>query len=48
VNRLSGAVIFAALLFAAVAVYLTEGLGVVAGVLFGLAALVLLITLTRR
>jgi predicted unusual protein kinase regulating ubiquinone biosynthesis (AarF/ABC1/UbiB family) len=48
VNRLSGAVIFAALLFAAVAVYLTEGLGVVAGVLFGLAALVLLITLSRR
>jgi predicted unusual protein kinase regulating ubiquinone biosynthesis (AarF/ABC1/UbiB family) len=48
VNRLAGAVIFAALLFAAVAVYVTEGLGVVAGILFGLAALALLITLTRR
>jgi predicted unusual protein kinase regulating ubiquinone biosynthesis (AarF/ABC1/UbiB family) len=48
VNRLAGAVIFAALLFAAVAVYVTEGLGVVAGVLFGLAGLALLITLTRR
>jgi predicted unusual protein kinase regulating ubiquinone biosynthesis (AarF/ABC1/UbiB family) len=48
VNRLAGAVIFAALLLAAVAVYVLEGMGVVGTVLFGLAALMLLITLTRH
>jgi predicted unusual protein kinase regulating ubiquinone biosynthesis (AarF/ABC1/UbiB family) len=48
VNRLTGAVIFAALLLAAVAVYVTQGGGVVSYVLFALAAITLLITLTRR
>ena len=48
VNRLAGAVIFAALLLAAVAVYVSEGMGVLGAVLFGLAALALLLTLTRR
>lgn len=48
VNRLAGAVIFAALLLAAVAVYLARGMGMVSAVLFGLAALALLVTLTRR
>jgi predicted unusual protein kinase regulating ubiquinone biosynthesis (AarF/ABC1/UbiB family) len=48
VNRLTGAVIFAALLLAAVAVYLAQGMGVVSAALLGLAALALLITLTRR
>ena len=48
VNRLSGAVIFAALLLAAVAIYVTQGGGVVSYLLFGLAAVVLLVTLFRR
>jgi predicted unusual protein kinase regulating ubiquinone biosynthesis (AarF/ABC1/UbiB family) len=48
VNRLAGAIIFAALLLAAVAVYVTERSGAVSAVLFGLATLALLITLARR
>ncbi|MGC9335387.1 MAG: ABC1 kinase family protein [Anaerolineae bacterium] len=48
VNRLTGAVIFAALLLAAAGVYVAEGMGVVVAALFGLAALALLVTLTRR
>jgi predicted unusual protein kinase regulating ubiquinone biosynthesis (AarF/ABC1/UbiB family) len=48
VNRLTGAIIFAALLLAAIAVYVTEGMGVIGAILFGLAALALLLTLTRR
>jgi predicted unusual protein kinase regulating ubiquinone biosynthesis (AarF/ABC1/UbiB family) len=48
VNRLAGAVIFAALLLAAVAVYATQGAGTVSYVLFALAAVALLVSLTRR
>jgi predicted unusual protein kinase regulating ubiquinone biosynthesis (AarF/ABC1/UbiB family) len=48
VNRLAWAVIFAALLAAAVAIYITQGGGVVSYVFFGLAAVALLILLTRR
>jgi predicted unusual protein kinase regulating ubiquinone biosynthesis (AarF/ABC1/UbiB family) len=48
VNRLTGAVIFAALLLAAVAVYVTEGGGALPYTLLGLAAVALLVTLTRR
>jgi predicted unusual protein kinase regulating ubiquinone biosynthesis (AarF/ABC1/UbiB family) len=47
VNRLSGAVIFAALLLAAVAIYITQG-GWVGYLLFALAAVALLVTLFRR
>ena len=48
VSRLSGAVIFAALLLAAVAIYVTQGGTTVSYVLFALAAVALLLTLTRR
>jgi predicted unusual protein kinase regulating ubiquinone biosynthesis (AarF/ABC1/UbiB family) len=48
VNRLSSAVIFAALLLAAVLVYVTQGGGVVSYLLFGLAAVALLSSLIRR
>ncbi|MGD2206163.1 MAG: AarF/UbiB family protein [Anaerolineae bacterium] len=48
VNRLTGAVIFAALLLAAVAIYVTQGAGAISYALFGLAALTLLVTLSRR
>jgi predicted unusual protein kinase regulating ubiquinone biosynthesis (AarF/ABC1/UbiB family) len=48
VNRLSGAVIFAALLLAAVAIYTTQGEGIASYVLFALAAAALLVALTRR
>jgi predicted unusual protein kinase regulating ubiquinone biosynthesis (AarF/ABC1/UbiB family) len=47
VNRLAWAVIFAALLLAAVAVYLGQGLGAAAYVLLGLAVVALLGALTR-
>jgi predicted unusual protein kinase regulating ubiquinone biosynthesis (AarF/ABC1/UbiB family) len=48
VNRLAGAVMFAALLLAAVAVYVTEGGGALSYALFSLAAVALLAALTRR
>jgi MYXO-CTERM domain-containing protein len=48
INRLSGAVVFGALLLAAVGVYVTEGPGSVSYALFGLAAVALLVTLSRR
>ncbi len=48
VNRLAAAVIFAALLLAAVAVYVTQGEGVVTYVLFALAAVALLLAFFRR
>ena len=48
VNRLASAVVFAALLLAAVAVYITLGGGVVSYLLFGLAAAALLASLVRR
>lgn len=48
VNRLAAAVVFAALLLAAVAVYVAKGEGLVSYVLFALAAVALLVTLTRR
>jgi predicted unusual protein kinase regulating ubiquinone biosynthesis (AarF/ABC1/UbiB family) len=48
VNRLAGAVVFAALLLAAIAVYVTEGAGPLSYALWGLAAVALLVTLTRR
>jgi predicted unusual protein kinase regulating ubiquinone biosynthesis (AarF/ABC1/UbiB family) len=48
VNRLTSAVVFAALLLAAVAVYGTQGAGPVSYVLFALAGVALLVTLTRR
>jgi predicted unusual protein kinase regulating ubiquinone biosynthesis (AarF/ABC1/UbiB family) len=48
VNRLAWAVVFAALLLSAVAVYVTRGEGVVTYTLFALAALALLVTLSRR
>jgi predicted unusual protein kinase regulating ubiquinone biosynthesis (AarF/ABC1/UbiB family) len=47
INRLTRAVIFAALLLAAIAVYVTQP-GVVSYILFGLAAVALLATLIRR
>jgi hypothetical protein len=48
VNRLSSAVVFAALLLAAVAVYVTQGGGVLSYLLFALAAAALLASLFRR
>jgi len=48
VNRLTSAVVFAALLLAAVAVYVTQGGGALSYTLFDLAAVALLVTLTRR
>ena len=48
VNRLAAASVFAALLLAAVAVYVTQGMGPMAYVLLGLAAVALLVMLTRR
>ncbi len=48
VNRLASAVVFAALLLAAIAVYVTQGGGVVSYTLFALATVALLVTLTRR
>jgi predicted unusual protein kinase regulating ubiquinone biosynthesis (AarF/ABC1/UbiB family) len=48
VNRLTGAVVFAALLLAAAATYLTQGGGIVSYVLFASAVVALLVTLTRR
>ncbi len=47
VNRLAWAVVFAALLLAAVAVYLVQGAGVLTYVLLGLAAVAFLVTATR-
>jgi predicted unusual protein kinase regulating ubiquinone biosynthesis (AarF/ABC1/UbiB family) len=48
VNRLAAAVVFAALLLAAVAVYVTQGAGPVSYTLLALAAVALLVALTRR
>jgi predicted unusual protein kinase regulating ubiquinone biosynthesis (AarF/ABC1/UbiB family) len=48
VNRLASAVVFAALLLSAVAVYVTQGEGWVSYALFALAGVALLVTLTRR
>jgi predicted unusual protein kinase regulating ubiquinone biosynthesis (AarF/ABC1/UbiB family) len=48
VNRLTGAVVFAALLLSAVVVYATQGPGGVSYALFALSALALVVTLTRR
>jgi predicted unusual protein kinase regulating ubiquinone biosynthesis (AarF/ABC1/UbiB family) len=48
VNRLSSAVVFAALLLAAVLVYVTQGGGVVSYLLFALAAVAFLSSLIRR
>ena len=48
VNRLTSAVIFAALLLSAVVVYAIQGPGGVSYVLFALSALALVVTLTRR
>jgi hypothetical protein len=48
VNRLSWAIIFAALLLAAVAVYVTQGAVTLSYALFALAAVAMLVTLTRR
>ncbi len=48
VNRLAAAAVFAALLLAAVAVYIAEGMGVMAAVLLALAGVALLVMLTRR
>jgi predicted unusual protein kinase regulating ubiquinone biosynthesis (AarF/ABC1/UbiB family) len=48
VNRLTSAVVFAALLLAAATVYVNEGAGAISYTLVGLAVLALLITLTRR
>ena len=48
VNHLAAAVVFAALLLAAVAVYVTQGMGAMAYVLLGLAGVALLVMLTRR
>lgn len=47
-NRLASAVLFAALLLAAVAVYLVQGMGPMSLVFFGLAVLALLAALFRR
>jgi predicted unusual protein kinase regulating ubiquinone biosynthesis (AarF/ABC1/UbiB family) len=48
INRLTGAVIFAALLLAAVAIYVTKGTVGMSYTLLALAAIALLVTLTRR
>lgn len=48
VNRLTGAVVFGALLLSAVVVYAMQGAGGVSYALFVLSALALLVTLTRR
>ncbi len=48
VNRLAGAVIFASLLLAGAAVYVTQGGGILSYGLFGAAAVALLVTLSRR
>ena len=48
VNRLAGAMVFASLLLAAVAVYVTRGGGAASYVLFGAAAVALLVMLARR
>ncbi len=48
VNRLTGAVVFATLLLAAIVIYATQGGGAVSYSLFALAAVALLVTLTRR
>ncbi len=48
VNRLAAAAVFAALLLAGVAVYVTEGMGAMAAVLLALAGVALLVMLTRR
>jgi predicted unusual protein kinase regulating ubiquinone biosynthesis (AarF/ABC1/UbiB family) len=48
VNRLTAAIIFAALLLSAVAIYATQGAGMVSYVLLAMAAVALLVTLTRR
>jgi hypothetical protein len=48
VNRLTSAVIFAALLLAAVAVYVGQGVGPVSYTLLALATVALLVTLIRR
>jgi len=48
VNRLAGAVVFASLLLAGVAVYVTQGGDAVSYALFGAATVALLVTLARR
>jgi predicted unusual protein kinase regulating ubiquinone biosynthesis (AarF/ABC1/UbiB family) len=48
INRLAGAVVFAALLLAAVGVYLVQGGNGLSYALFGLAVVALLVVLTRR
>ncbi len=48
VNRLASAVVFAALLLSAVAIYLVQGGGVASYILFALAAVALLASLIRR
>jgi predicted unusual protein kinase regulating ubiquinone biosynthesis (AarF/ABC1/UbiB family) len=48
VNRLAGAVIFASLLLAGTAVYVTQGGGALSYGLFGAAGVALLVTLARR
>jgi hypothetical protein len=48
VNRLAGAMVFASLLLAAVAVFVTRGGSAVSYGLFGAAAVALLMTLARR
>jgi predicted unusual protein kinase regulating ubiquinone biosynthesis (AarF/ABC1/UbiB family) len=48
VNRLSSAVVFAALLLSAVLIYVTQGGGLVSYLLFALAAVALLLSLIRR
>ncbi|MBN1135921.1 MAG: AarF/ABC1/UbiB kinase family protein [Anaerolineae bacterium] len=48
VNRLAAAAVFAALLLAAVAVYITQGMGAMAYALLALASVALLVMLTRR
>jgi hypothetical protein len=48
VNRLTAAVVFAALLLGAVAVYATQGGGPVSYTLLALAGVALFVTLTRK
>jgi predicted unusual protein kinase regulating ubiquinone biosynthesis (AarF/ABC1/UbiB family) len=48
VNRLTSAVVFAALLLAAAVVYVTQGEGVVCYILFALTGLAMLVTLAHR
>jgi hypothetical protein len=48
VNRLAAAVVFAALLLSAVAVYVAKGAGIVSYLLFSLAAVALVVSLVRR